>query len=60
MPKENFIFLDQSIYSRDVGETAMSDFRYLYQADFATVHLDEKDESLHVVLQAIKPSRITG
>ena len=55
MPKENLIFLDQSQYSKDVGNTAMSDFRHVYKADFTTVLLDEKDECLHFVLKAIKP-----
>ncbi|MBF0285789.1 MAG: methyltransferase domain-containing protein, partial [Magnetococcales bacterium] len=55
--KENLVFLDQSIYTRDVGKTAMSDFRYLYRADFATIHLQEDDETLSFVVRAIKPER---
>lgn len=58
VPKENFVFLDQTEYIRQVGKTAMSDFRYLYKADFAPVHLSERGESLGFVLAAVKPSRI--
>ncbi|MBF0310484.1 MAG: methyltransferase domain-containing protein, partial [Magnetococcales bacterium] len=43
IPKEQFVFLDQSEYIRQVGKTPMSDFRYIYQADFAPVNLAEKD-----------------
>lgn len=34
IPKESFQFLDQSEYQRQIGVTTMSDFRWLYQADF--------------------------
>jgi hypothetical protein len=37
----------------------MSDFRYLYKADFAPVHLVEKDDLLQFILKAVKPSRIS-
>lgn len=57
--KENFVFLDQAEYTKQVGKTPMSNFRYLYTADFHTVHVSEQGESLAFVLAAIKPSRIT-
>lgn len=54
------VFLDQAQYQRQVGKTPMSDFRFVYQADFRTVWLDEDDEAFRFVLQAVKPSRLTG
>lgn len=58
--KEQFVFLDQTQYTAQVGRSAMSDFRYLYKADFAPVHLVEKDEVLQFILQAVMPSRISS
>ncbi len=58
--KEQFIFLDQSQYTRQVGHTAMSDFRYIYRADFHTEFALERDDLLQFVLRAVKPSRITA
>jgi hypothetical protein len=37
----------------------MSDFRYLYQADFEAVLAQEEQETLSFILRAVKPSRIT-
>jgi SAM-dependent methyltransferase len=56
--KENFVFLDQAEYTAQVGKTPMSDFRHIYKADFARVHVSEMGESLGFVLAAVKPSRI--
>jgi SAM-dependent methyltransferase len=54
----NFGFLDQTAYYA-VGTSPISDFRYLYKADFKTVHLTvDANKSLIFGLQAIKPSRI--
>ncbi|MBU1169633.1 MAG: class I SAM-dependent methyltransferase [Proteobacteria bacterium] len=52
--KENFVFLDQGEYARQVGETRMSDFRYLYKADFKLVYCEIKVKTLQFVLQAVK------
>ena len=54
---EQFIFLDQSEYEQ-VGKTAMSDFRYLYKADFRRMHLEDNGETFTFVLEAVRPSRI--
>ena len=53
------VFLDQAEYVRQVGKTAMSDFRFCYRADFRPVPgaCREDDENLLFVLQAVKPSR---
>lgn len=55
---ENFVFLDQHEYVKQVGVTAMSDFRYIYSADFESVHLQDDKGTFAFVLKAIKPSRI--
>lgn len=57
IPKESFVFLDQSEYQRQVGVTAMSDFRYLYRADLQLVYCEAVGESLYFALRAEKPSR---
>ncbi len=47
-------FLSQKEYAAQVGKTAMSDFRYLYKADFDILHTT-CDDQLHVfVLRAVK------
>jgi hypothetical protein len=56
---EQFVFLDQTNYAQ-VGKTAMSDFRFVYQADFALEGTIERGESLYFVLRAVKPSRIAN
>ncbi|MBF0285742.1 MAG: tetratricopeptide repeat protein, partial [Magnetococcales bacterium] len=57
--RENLLFLRQPKYTEEVGKTALSDFRYIYQADFDHLLLQEDDNTLSFVLKAIKPSRIT-
>lgn len=59
IPKESFVFLSQPQYEQ-VGRTAMSDFRWLYKADFEPVHMGENGDILEFALQAIKPSRCTS
>ncbi|MCK5726261.1 MAG: methyltransferase domain-containing protein [Thiotrichaceae bacterium] len=55
--KENFVFLDQNEYTRQVGVTPMSDFRYLYKDDFSLHFFEEDEHQIRFALQAIKPSR---
>jgi SAM-dependent methyltransferase len=57
-------FLSQEQYHKGIGSTAMSDFRYLYQADFEPAQdgtgrraVMENSEELQFVLVAIKPAR---
>jgi hypothetical protein len=55
---ETFIFLSQPNY-RQVGATAMSDFRNVYRADFDLIHSEMVNDTSHAfVLQAVKPARI--
>jgi SAM-dependent methyltransferase len=56
---ENFVFLDQSEYVKQVGVTPMSDFRYLYNADFTCIHRADDGTIFSFALQAVKPSRLS-
>lgn len=58
VPLRSFTLLDQTEYTKQIGKTAMSDFRYIYQADFTLAYAAERDESLFFALRAVKPSRI--
>lgn len=54
---ENWVFLHQPSYDAGVGKTPMSDFRYIYKADFDT-ELLQVDKNTHwFTHKAIKPSR---
>jgi len=55
--KENFVFLNQQEYKSQIGVTAMSDFRYLFKADFEPLFCSEADDTLMFMLKAVKPSR---
>ncbi len=57
IPRESFTFLHQPSYAQ-VGVTAMSDFRFVYKADFDIVHLADNGDVLEFGLQAVKPSRV--
>lgn len=48
------VFLSQAEYTKQVGVTAMSDFRHVYTADFEPVFVFENHETLAFVLRAIK------
>jgi len=52
-------FLSQPQYAMQVGKTPMTDYRFVYKADFEPLHLEEKGETFIYVMQAIKPARIT-
>ncbi len=47
-------FLSQKEYAAQVGKTAMSDFRYLYKADFDILHTTCDDVQHVFVLKAVK------
>lgn len=51
---ENLTYLDQDAYKQQVGITSISDFRYLYKANFKIGYSEVKDGILSVVLQAFK------
>lgn len=52
-------FLSQAEYTKQIGKTAMSDFRHLYRADFDVVLAEERGETFYFALKAVKPSRIS-
>lgn len=54
LPPENFIFLSQKEYEKQVGETPMSDFRFYYKADFEIMSLFTGNDTTHIVLKTIK------
>lgn len=47
-------FLSQAEYKKQVGVTTMSDFRYLYTADFEVAYVNDDGETLAFVLRAVK------
>lgn len=51
---ETLVYLSQDEYRRQVGKTAMSDFRYIYKADFETAYSQEGKEIFSFVLKALK------
>lgn len=51
---ESLIFLDQKQYEKQVGKTPMSDFRYIYKANFAPVSINENSEKFSFILKAVK------
>lgn len=55
---ECLIFLHQPAYAQ-VGATAMSDFRFIYKADFDIIHSLTEGDQFQFVLRAVKPSRVT-
>lgn len=58
----SLVFLDQEQYQKQVGVTAMSDFRFAWRGDFRAAWVDMRGEAsgdgLSFVLQAVKPSRL--
>lgn len=60
LPVETFVFLSQDQYAKQVGISPMSDFRYLYKADFNTkMTMMIGGVQAFFVLEAVKPSRIS-
>lgn len=55
---DQLVFLKQPEYTKQVGKSPMSDFRYLYKADFEDEYLNMDKEYFYFILKAIKPSRI--
>jgi len=54
----SFTFLDYTQYEKQVGKTAMSDFRSIWHGDFETVHLQRDPAGiLWFALKAHKPRR---
>jgi SAM-dependent methyltransferase len=61
MGPELLTFLVQTEYDRQIGKTPMSDYRYLYKADFDIIHSHVDDGSnFQYGLKAVKPSRCSN
>ncbi len=58
---ESFTFLDQTEYAKQVGLTAMSDFRSIWRGDFErdgdVCGIQETKEQIYFLLKAHKPAR---
>jgi len=54
---ECLVFLSQPNYAQ-VGITPMSDFRFVYRADFDLIHSQTAGHHFEFVLSAVKPSRV--
>lgn len=55
---ECMTFLNQRAYAEQVGITPMTDYRFVYQADFEPRVLQRQGQQFVYILEAIKPSRI--
>lgn len=51
-------YLSQPVYDKQVGVTAITDYRFVYRADFDIEHSQVADGYFTWVLRAVKPSRI--
>ena len=51
---ECLTFLSQAEYTKQVGKTPMSDYRFLYRADFEGVFASVQNETFIYVLKAVK------
>lgn len=50
----SLVFLSQKEYKKQVGRTAMADYRFCYEADFEILMASERGDMFGFVLQAIK------
>lgn len=58
MGLEVLTYLCQPIYHKQVGVTAITDYRFCYQADFDLIHCQiTADKTFQFGLRAVKPSR---
>lgn len=53
----SFAFLDRTEYPKQVGKTAMSDFRSMWAGDFELIGSEDVGEQLYFLLKAHKPAR---
>jgi len=61
LPPEILTFLDQTEYEKQVGVTALADYRRFYRADFEPLFMHVQNDGggqFFFALKAIKPSRI--
>ena len=53
----SIVFLNQEQYAKQIGRTAMTDFRWLWRGDFEPIHIEDDGECFTFVLKAHKPAR---
>lgn len=57
---EMFTFLSQPNYDKQVGVTPMTDYRFIFKADFDIIYLHINEiKQFEYVIEAVKPSRCT-
>lgn len=62
LPPEIFTFLSQAAYTKQVGVTALADYRRFYRADFEPAFQaigEDESRQFMFVMRAVKPSRIS-
>jgi hypothetical protein len=47
-------FLSQDEYNKQVGTTAMTDFRSYWKKDFVPIHMEDREHQFMFILQAKK------
>lgn len=52
--RHSLAFLSQEEYEAQIGQTHMTDYRHVYQANFRTIAVTENEHSWGFVLQAVK------
>ena len=58
MTQECLVYLHQPAYTEQIGVTRMSDYRFVYKADFDICMTNNTADDFEYVLKAVKPSRI--
>jgi SAM-dependent methyltransferase len=56
---ETLVYLNQTEYTKQVGITPMTDYRFAYRADFDALELQKLEHAFVYVMKAVKPSRIS-
>lgn len=58
---ESMTYLSQDEYTKQVGVTPMTDYRFCWKGDFNAIHLavDANFPAFIYIMQAVKPSRIS-
>lgn len=57
LTEQTLVFLDQEQYAIQIGKTCMSDYRWLYRADFGKIEAMRQGANLFFWMRAVKPSR---
>lgn len=55
----SLVYLNQTEYTKQVGVTAMTDYRFVYKADFDMTFCETQSDCFAYGMQAVKPSRIS-